>query len=137
MTGRRSTLLLLGAALVAVAALAVAALAGPSAPASLEERTEAVASSLRCPVCQNLSVADSDSPIAKEMREEIGERLRAGESPDEIRARFVAAYGEWILQAPPRRGLTWVVWLTPVAVLLAGAVVVAVALRRWTVRGAA
>jgi cytochrome c-type biogenesis protein CcmH len=102
---KRGTILLLAAMGAAVVALAVAALRGPDRPATLDARVEAVASTLRCPVCQNLSVADSPSGLAGEMRRTIEERLRAGDGPAEIRADFAAAYGPWILQAPPKEGI--------------------------------
>jgi cytochrome c-type biogenesis protein CcmH len=119
---------LLVAALVAAAALGVAAFR--DRPATIGERVDEVAESIRCPVCQNLSVADSTSRVAGEMRRSIAAQLRAGRSPDQIRSGFVAAYGEWILLTP--RGAA--PWIAPAAVVLAAAVIAAVALRRWTSR---
>jgi cytochrome c-type biogenesis protein CcmH len=130
-TGRRATVVLLVAAIAAVVALSVAALRGPTSQPTLQQRVDEVASSLRCPVCQNLSVADSPSGLAAEMRRAIADRLREGDSPEEIRAGFVDAYGEWILQAPPKEGINLVAWLAPTAVLLAGAGAAALAVRRW------
>lgn len=131
---RRSTLVLVGAIVALGAALGVAALTGDRGPRTLDERVDEVASSLRCPVCQNLSVADSDSAIARSMRRQIAADLRAGATPEEIRAEFVAAYGEWILQAPPPEGINLMAWLAPAVVALAGVAVAAIALRRWTRR---
>jgi cytochrome c-type biogenesis protein CcmH len=131
MSGRRATVILLAAAVAAVAALALAALRGPQRPASVDERVDAVASTLRCPVCQNLSVADSPSGLAGEMRRTIERRLRAGDTAAEIRADFVSAYGEWILQAPEKEGISLVAWLAPPVTLLGGASLAAVAIRRW------
>ena len=123
----------LAAALVAAAvALVIAAARGPSPPTTMDERVHAVAATLRCPVCQDLSVADSPSALAGEMRRTIERELRAGESPDEIRRGFVRAYGEWILQAPPKRGLDLVAWVTPLAFVGVALVAAVVALRRWT-----
>ncbi|MGH2725170.1 MAG: cytochrome c-type biogenesis protein [Actinomycetota bacterium] len=126
----------LAAALVAAGgALAVTAARGPEPPVTVEERAQAVAEGLRCPVCQNLSVADSPSALAAEMRRTIADRLRAGQSPEEIRGGFVAAYGEWILQEPPKRGINLVAWLAPGILFLAGAAAGVLAIRRWTAGG--
>jgi cytochrome c-type biogenesis protein CcmH len=133
-SGRAATLTLGAAGFVAAAALAIA-LVGNAGPRTLSERVDEVAESLRCPVCQNLSVADSTSGVAGEMRRSIAAQLRAGRSPDQIRTRFVAAYGEWILLSPPARGAGLVAWAIPVIVVLGGVTVGGLALRRWTVRG--
>lgn len=126
-----STRMALAAALLlAVGGVALAALRGPEPPRTLEERTQEIASGLRCPVCQNLSVADSPSGLAREMREAIADRLRAGQSPDEIRAYFVDRYGKWILLAPSGEGLGAVAWLAPAAALAVGVLAVTLVLRR-------
>lgn len=113
--------------------LAVAAVAAPAAEVS-EEAVTAVAAQLRCVVCQNLSVADSPSETARQMRDLVRERLAQGDTPAEVRAYFVARYGDWVLLAPPARGFNLVVWGLPFAALALGAVVVARALKRWTRR---
>jgi cytochrome c-type biogenesis protein CcmH len=66
------------------------------------------------------------------MRSTIEQRLGAGESPDGIRQDFVRAYGEWILLDPPRRGINLVAWLAPLALLIGGLALAAVAVVRWT-----
>lgn len=121
-------LLLLAAAL----AIAVAAARSAGAPQTLDARVQAVASTLRCPVCLNLSVADSPSPVAQEMRNQIRRELQTGMTPDQVRAQFVASYGEWILLSPPKRGLTLAAWLMPPLLLLVSAVAAALMIRRWT-----
>jgi len=125
---------------VLVAVLAVsAALTGIAGAASpVDERVvHDVAAQLRCVVCQNLSVADSPSETANQMRQIIRERLAAGESPEQVRAYFVEKYGQWILLSPPKEGFNLLVWVVPFAGLGAGLVLVAVVLRRWTRRPAA
>ena len=129
----------------ATALVLVAALVG-SAPAPLpaqpparpvsEQTVHDVAAQLRCVVCQNLSVADSPSEMANQMRAIVRERLQAGESPAEVIQYFVDRYGEWILLAPRRQGFNWLVWLFPVAAVAVGLAVVAVVVRRWTLRAA-
>src|SRR3989337_3842696 len=89
-------------ALGCVVLLSPAAVAGGE---DLDEQMRAIASGLRCPVCQNLSVADSTSELARDMRALIVDQLRAGKTPEEIRAYFVSKYGPWILLAPPARGI--------------------------------
>jgi cytochrome c-type biogenesis protein CcmH len=95
-----------------------------------------VASSLRCPVCQNNSVEDSPSLLAQDMKKEIRKRLAAGESPDEVRRYFVSRYGEWVLTKPRAAGVNLSVWLLPIVALLGGAIVVWLAVRRWVHRAA-
>ena len=123
----------LAAALVAAgASLAVVAARGPTPPTTMSERVRAVASTLRCPVCQDLSVADSPSRLAEQFRQQIAQELQAGESPDQIRQGFVRAYGEWILLAPSRSGINLVAWVAPILLLLGGLVLAAAAVGRWT-----
>jgi len=117
---------------VAVFALGIAVLRGAEGPQTLDDRAHAVASTLRCPVCLNLSVADSPSSVAQEMRRQIRRELQAGMTADRVRARFVAAYGQWILLSPPKRGLTLTAWLIPPLLLLASAIAAGLTVRRWT-----
>src|SRR5213593_2842948 len=93
--------------------------AQPAAPVS-EETVHEVASQLRCVVCQNLSVADSPSEMARQMRDVIRERLGRGETPDQVTTYFVDKYGDWVLLAPRPRGFNLLVWLLPFAGLVLG-----------------
>ena len=93
-----------------------------------------IAAHLRCVVCQSLSVADSPSEMATQMRAIIRERLAAGESPADIQRYFVERYGDWILLAPPRRGFTLLVWLLPLVAVVVGLVATAALVWRWTHR---
>jgi cytochrome c-type biogenesis protein CcmH len=101
------------------------ALSGPA----LETRTEEVASLLRCPVCQGLSVADSPASMAINMKAEVGALLSKGYTEDQVLAYFEQSYGEFVRLKPPLRGVNWLVWLGPLAALLAGGLVVVAALR--------
>jgi cytochrome c-type biogenesis protein CcmH len=99
-----------------------------------EEAVDAVAARLRCVVCQNLSVADSPSEMAHQMRGIVRERLASGETPEQVITYFVERYGEWILLTPTARGFNLLVWVMPAVALGLGILVVAVSLRRWTRR---
>jgi cytochrome c-type biogenesis protein CcmH len=102
--------------LIAVVGIAVALLTAPAAAPTDAERAAALASELRCPDCQGLSVADSPTASAREIRRQIDELVAGGATDDEVRAHFVARYGEWIRLAPSSMAL----WLIPFAVVLAG-----------------
>ena len=107
-----------------------------SADSLLEARTTAVASALRCPVCQGLSIQDSPSELAQQMRGLVKEQLRQGKSEAEVRAYFISKYGEWILLEPEASGFNLVAYLAPLGALLVGGGIVAVAVRRWTAQPA-
>jgi len=121
---------------VALAAVVVAALvvggAGRSHPSRAPSvRAHAIAAELRCPVCQGLSVADSPSPTAKAIYDDVRRRVDAGESDRAIRAFYVGRYGEWILLRPETSGVGALVWILPVTALLLGVGGLALAFRRW------
>ena len=100
----------------------------------LEDRTRAIAAELRCVVCQNLSVADSPSEMAQQMKEIIREQLQAGKTPEEIKNYFVSKYGEWVLLAPTRKGFALLVWVLPFVALLVGLGLGIWLLRRWAAK---
>jgi len=121
--GRRAPAGLLVAGLLAAAALVIgsALLLRPTEPATLEEQARIIASELRCPDCAGLSVADSSTGAAAEIRRQIDERLAAGQSAGQITTSFVARYGDWILLTPPGA----VPWLVPMAATAVGAAILA------------
>jgi cytochrome c-type biogenesis protein CcmH len=80
-------------------------------------RADALSAELRCPDCQGLSVADSQTPAAREIRRQVGELVAAGATDDEVRAHFADRYGEWILLAPAAPAF----WLVPAVALVGGA----------------
>ena len=128
---RRAVVLL--AILAVLLAAAPAPAQQPARPVN-EQELYAVASELRCVVCQNLSVADSPSEMANQMRAIVRERLAAGDSPAQVRQYFVERYGDWILLSPPRHGFTLLVWVAPLVAVVLGLGLVALLLRRWTRR---
>lgn len=120
--------------LVAGAATVVITVGLISAPATPADRVESIASRLRCPVCQSVSVAESPAQEARDMRDLIAQQVTEGRSDEEIIAFFVGRYGEWIILAPPARGGTLFLWLLPPAALGAGFVVAAGRRRRIRLR---
>ncbi|BDC45124.1 cytochrome c-type biogenesis protein CcmH [Paraburkholderia terrae] len=93
---------------------------------SQRERYHELAVELRCPKCQNQSIAESDSPIAIDLRGQIHRMLREGRSDDQIINFMVARYGDFVLYDPPLSSRTALLWFGPAALLLAGGAIVAV-----------
>lgn len=89
---------------------------------ALEARARALSAELRCLVCQNQSIDDSNAPLARDLRLIVREKLVAGESEDAIRAFLVARYGEFVLLKPRFTLATAVLWLGPFLVLVIGGV---------------
>ena len=102
----------------------------------LEAQVREIATQLRCPVCQGLSVGDSPSELANEMRTLVREQLQQGKTPAEVLDYFAQRYGEWILLAPPKHGFNLVIWVLPFVLLPIGAAVVYLRARRWVRRSA-
>ena len=92
--------------------------------AKLEQRARKISADLRCLVCQNQSIDDSDASLAKDLRILVREHLKAGESDTAIREFLVARYGNFILLKPPFVWETWLLWLTPFALLALGALAI-------------
>ena len=103
--------------LLAVMAVATFLALQPRADSTAAERADDISRGLRCPDCQGLSVADSPTSSAQEIRRQIDHQVAGGATDEEVRDHFVARYGEWILLAPTSP----LVWAIPFAVVLAGA----------------
>lgn len=125
------------AALLVLLLLPLVARAAPPPGAVDEETVHRIAAQLRCVVCQNLSVADSPSEMANQMRGIIRERLQAGDTPEQVIQYFVDKYGEWILLTPRPRGFNLLVWVLPFAGIGLGLVLILLLARRWSRRAAA
>jgi cytochrome c-type biogenesis protein CcmH len=83
-------------------------------------------------VCQGESIQDSPSELAKQMRAVVRDRLRSGETPDQVKAYFVSRYGEWILLEPTMTGLNILLYVLPVVLVIGGLALIAFLVRRWT-----
>jgi cytochrome c-type biogenesis protein CcmH len=97
---------------------------------ALESRARALSRELRCLVCQNQSIDDSDADLAHDLRVLVRERLTAGDSDSQVIDFLVARYGEWVLLKPRFAWHNAILWMTPVAVLIAGAAAMFMVLRR-------
>jgi len=97
---------------------------------ALEARARDLSAGLRCLVCQNQSIDDSDAPLAKDLRVLVRERLKAGDSDKEIIEFVVARYGEFVLLKPRFTPHTWLLWLATPLVLLAALAAIVLAYRR-------
>jgi len=104
--------------------LGPAAWAGEAQPVAadpaLEERVTALATELRCLVCQNQTLADSNAPLAVDLRNQIRERMREGASERDIIAFMVERYGDFVLYRPPWKATTLLLWLGPILLMLGG-----------------
>ena len=100
-------------------------LSGPE----LDQRTQEVASLLRCPVCQGMSVADSPSTVALDMKHQVRDMLARGYTQEQILAYFEQSYGQFVLLKPKNR----LIWILPILILIAGAIVVVTTARRLSV----
>ena len=99
--------------------------------AALEARARALSKELRCMVCQNQSIDDSDAPLARDLRILVRERLQAGDNDREVIDFLVARYGEFVLLKPRFSSHTALLWLGPALILLVGALGLFVAARRY------
>jgi cytochrome c-type biogenesis protein CcmH len=118
--------LMIGLALIAAPAV------GAQAQDVYSEKTLEISRKLQCPVCDGQTVAESNSPIARQMRDAIEQKVQAGESEDAIINFFVARYGESVVTEPPKSGFSLGLWWMPVVVVALGATVVAMFVRERT-----
>ncbi len=130
-TQRRPQLLVL-AVLLMIVAIWSAMYIRTATQKTLDQRVHEVGSQLKCPICQNESVADSPSSLAQQMRMVIRQQLQEGKSEQEVVQYFESSYGEKIINTPPWQGFYLLVWLVPIALLLSGVVLVWLTLRDWS-----
>ena len=119
---RLLSLRLIVAAAIACASLSPGLAVQPSEvlpDPAMERRARAISSELRCLVCQNQSIDDSDAPLAKDLRVLVRERLVAGDSDTAVRDFVVARYGDFVLLRPPFDVRTALLWAAPLLILLA------------------
>jgi cytochrome c-type biogenesis protein CcmH len=137
MTAVRRVLLLLAAALLLAAQQGGSLAVEPDEvlpDSRLEARARALSAELRCLVCQNQSIDDSNAPLARDLRLLVRERLKAGDSDEQVRQFIVGRYGSFVLLRPPFDATTLLLWLTPVLVLAATAAAIVVRRRTRPVR---
>lgn len=89
---------------------------------NVDARTEAISKTLRCVVCQNQSIYDSNAPLAEDMRRLVRKRVEAGDSDDETREYLRARYGDYVLMSPPLQMNTLLLWVGPFLLILLGGV---------------
>jgi cytochrome c-type biogenesis protein CcmH len=98
--------------------------------AEQEARYQQLTAELRCLVCQNQNLADSDAPLAQDLRKEIFKMMQAGRSNDEIKQFLIDRYGDFVLYKPPVKSNTLALWLMPAFLLTVGALVLLVVVRK-------
>ena len=130
MTRMLRIVFLLGISLSAMAATDIYQFETPEQ----EQRFRVLLDELRCPKCQNQSLADSDAGIAQDMRARVEIMIKAGKSNDEIVDYFVARYGDFVSYRPPVTPTTSILWLAPLLLLGSGAVIIVLLLRRASAR---
>jgi cytochrome c-type biogenesis protein CcmH len=104
---------------------------------ALEARARDISRELRCQVCQNQSIDDSNAPLAADLRQLVRERIKAGDSDAQVYRYVTQRYGDYVLLRPPLRTDTLILWFGPAAVLLIAAAALAIGIRRRRVATAA
>lgn len=126
-------LLWAGAALAqGPAAPAATALAAVAADPELEERVLKISAGLRCLVCQNQTIADSNADLAVDLRNQVREMLKRGDTPQQINDYMTARYGDFVLYKPPVRSSTALLWYGPAVLLVLGVLILVWIIRRRT-----
>jgi cytochrome c-type biogenesis protein CcmH len=105
-------------------------MSGESAPQQVDARVKAVAEQLRCVVCQNQTIAESHAELALDLRAQIREQVVQGRRDEQILAYMAERYGAYVLYKPPVNAATALLWGGPAAMLLGGALAMALAIRR-------
>jgi len=100
-------------------------------PRTTEEQVQAIARTLKCPICGSQSVADSDVAASRSIRAEIARLVEEGKSPSEVRATIGASFGDRVQLIPPASGVAGLVWVLPVVVLVIALAAVSAVLARW------
>jgi cytochrome c-type biogenesis protein CcmH len=126
----RRWLLVLGLLLLPALSVAQAIQPLPFRNHAEEVRFQHLSAELRCPMCQNETLADSNAPIAHDLRRQVFEMMQAGKSDDDIKAFLVDRYSQFVLYKPPVEPSTWLLWFGPLVLLAIGGIVVAVQVRR-------
>ncbi len=101
-----------------------------AADAALEHRVQALSAELRCLVCQNQSIADSNADLAVDLKNQVREKLQQGASEKDVLAFMTERYGDFVLYRPPLKATTLLLWFAPGLLLLAGLIALFVRLRR-------
>jgi cytochrome c-type biogenesis protein CcmH len=99
---------------------------------ALDDQVRQIAKTLRCAICQTENIWESQSVLAAQMRQIIRDRLKQGESPEQIKAYFLSRYGDYILMKPRVRGWNWLIWAGPFVLLAIGGLLLYRILFRWT-----
>ena len=101
-----------------------------AADPALEQRVMTLAAELRCLVCQNQTIADSNAPLAEDLRNQVREKMRQGSSDSQIIDFMVERYGDFVLYRPPVKATTLLLWFGPLLLVVAGLLVLLRRLRR-------
>ena len=97
---------------------------------AVERHMMELSAELRCLQCQNQSLADSNAPLAVDLRQQIREMLARGDTDEQVRAYLVARYGDFVLYRPPVKAKTWALWFGPGVILVGGVAAMLLAIRR-------
>ncbi|MGB7757617.1 MAG: cytochrome c-type biogenesis protein [Salinisphaera sp.] len=117
--------LILVAAFLMTSVAAATDLSGPQ-----RARYQQLTADLRCLICQNRSIADSDAPLAKDLRHIVAQQIAQGRTDAQIKQYLVDRYGQWVLYDPPFEFATWLLWLGPFALLLVGLIMALTIVRK-------